>query len=244
MVRRTVGGVVAAVVVLAWSAAAWAHVTVQPGEAPKGSFSQLSFRVPNERDDASTNEVRVQLPPEHPIPYVSLKPLDGWTATAKKVTLDEPIEAEGGEITEVVSEVTWTGGTIEPGQYQDFSISAGPLPDDVDELTFKAIQTYSSGEEVAWIQETPASGEEPEHPAPVLKLTESTGDEHGAGGSESETTTTEAGGGGEEAADAVTVAAVQDDVDDANSRATIALVVGAIGLIAGIAGIALGRRRT
>ena len=128
MVRRTVGGVVAAVVVLSWSVAAWAHVTVQPGEAPKGSFSEISFRVPNERDDASTTELRVQLPADHPIAFVSLKPLEGWTATAKTEQLDEPIEGEGEDITEAVTEITWTGGAVEPGQYQDFSISAGSAP--------------------------------------------------------------------------------------------------------------------
>ena len=109
---------------------------------------------------------------------------------------------------------------------------------------FKATQTYSNGEEVAWIEDTPASGEEPEHPAPVLKLTAATGDEHGASGAESDTSTTEPARDRDAAAAGVTVAAVQDDIDDANSRANIALVVGAIDLIAGIAGIALARRRS
>jgi hypothetical protein len=31
-------------------------------------------------------------------------------------------------------------------------------------------QTYSDGEVVRWIDSTPKSGEEPEHPAPTLEL--------------------------------------------------------------------------
>ena len=198
--------------------------------------------MPNERDDASTTELKVQMPVDHPIAFVSLKPLGGWTATSKTEPLDEPIEAEG-EVTEAVTEITWTGGTIEPGQYQDFSISAGPLPDDVDELVFKAIQTYSSGEEVAWIERHPPEAKNPSTRHRSSRSTAPTGDEHGASGSESETSTTGATDGDEEAG-GVAVSAVQDDVDDANSRATIALVIGAIGVIAGVAGIVLGRGRT
>ena len=84
-------------------------------------------------------------------------------------TLDEPVDAFGQEVTEVVDTVTWTGGEIGAGEFDTFSLSVGPLPEDVDELAFPAIQTYSSGEEVAWIEPTPEGGEEPERPAPVLR---------------------------------------------------------------------------
>src|SRR4029079_5283205 len=54
-------------------------------------------------------------------------------------------------------------------QFELFWISAGQMPTDVDELAFPAIQTYSSGEEVAWIDT--AEGEpEAEHPAPTVQL--------------------------------------------------------------------------
>ena len=43
------------------------------------------------------------------------------------------------------------------------------MPTDVTELAFPAVQTYSSGEEVAWI-DTAADGAEPEHPAPTVQL--------------------------------------------------------------------------
>jgi hypothetical protein len=39
-------------------------------------------------------------------------------------------------------------------------------------------------------------------------------------------------------------AVTEDDVDSANTKGTIGIVVGALGLVAGIAGIGLGRRKT
>jgi hypothetical protein len=47
----------------------------------------------------------------------------------------------------------------------------------VDQIVFKALQTYSDGDIVRWIDE-PAPGVEADHPAPVLKLTPG-GDAHG-----------------------------------------------------------------
>ena len=38
-------------------------------------------------------------------------------------------------------------------------------------LEFKAIQTYSDGTSVSWIEDTVKGAPAPEHPAPILKLT-------------------------------------------------------------------------
>ena len=63
-----------------------------------------------------------------------------------------PLQTDNGQVTEAVSEITWTGGTIAPGQFDDFEVSVGPLPSDVDVLLFPAVQTYSDGTTVSWIQ--------------------------------------------------------------------------------------------
>ena len=115
-VRGVVGGLVAVTAVLVLAAPASAHVTVNPSEAPQGSFTKLTFRVPNESDTASTTSVEVNLPEDAVIPYVSVKPVPGWTANIETRTLEEPVEAEGGEISEVVSKVTWSGGAIAPAE--------------------------------------------------------------------------------------------------------------------------------
>jgi hypothetical protein len=69
-------------------------------------------------------------------------------------------------------EVTWTAtdGGLRPGQFQDFDLSLGQLPRS-GELVFKALQTYSSGEQVNWNQVAIDDSVEPERPAPVLTLT-------------------------------------------------------------------------
>jgi periplasmic copper chaperone A len=72
----------------------------------------------------------------------------------------------------VVSQVSWTatGGGIDPGQFQDFDLSLGQLPES-GELVFNAVQTYSNGDRVNWNQISADPSVEPEHPAPILTIT-------------------------------------------------------------------------
>jgi uncharacterized protein YcnI len=165
--------IVAGGAVLAAAGTASAHVTLKPDTAPRGSFSILNFSVPNEEDAANTVKLEVSFPANRPIAFVSVKPMTGWTIDVEKTTLATPIKAEGAEITEAVSKVTWiaTAGGLLPGQFDLFSISAGPLPAKAKTMTFKAIQTYSNGDVVSWIQTSVKGAPEPDRPAPVLILT-------------------------------------------------------------------------
>jgi uncharacterized protein len=227
------GSVLAAGAVLLLAAApAWAHVTVvAPGVGPGASDASITFRVPDESDAASTTGLRVQLPTDHPIAGVLVAPQAGWTAVVKQTKLATPIHTDDGDITEVVSEVDWTaeaGGGIKPGFFGQFTIIAGKLPDGVAELTFKAVQQYSDGSTVSWIEEpAPGSSTEPEHPAPVLSL---------AGSSDS------ASAGPTGSSSAVSVSG--DDSDAASrSTATVGIVLGAIGVLLGAAALVLVLRR-
>ncbi len=178
MNRRLIGGlasVVTTAVALAVTALpASAHVTIDTfGAVEQGSFAKLGFSVPNERDDVGTVMIRVQLPQDHPIAFVSVQTKPGWEVAMTTRVLDTPVEAEGGTLTEVVDTITWTAtgdAQINPGEFDWFWVSAGPLPTDVDSLSFPTVQTYSDGEEVAWIEPIGADGTEPEHPAPTVEL--------------------------------------------------------------------------
>jgi len=168
-------GVIALLAGLAVSSAnaASAHVRVHPDSTASGSFSALTFRVPNESASAGTVRVTVQLPEDAPLLYVSTKPVPGWTAKLTEAKLPKPVEASGATITKAVRTVTWTaekGTRIGPGEYQEFAISGGPLPA-AGPILFPTEQVYSDGTVVAWDEPTPASGLEPEHPAPAFEIT-------------------------------------------------------------------------
>jgi uncharacterized protein YcnI len=214
---------------LGFAGSAAAHVSVSAsGTATQGGYTRVAFRVPTESDTASTTKVEVQLPADNPIASVSTMPVPGWTVDAKKTKLDKPIKSDDGEITEAVTTITWTAApdaVIKPGQFQEFPVSLGPLPK-TDKLVFKAVQTYSDGNVVRWIEEPGADGKEPEHPAPTLKLAaksdSAAGDSHDADAK----TDTKAGNDTKAAA------------DSGNGGAALGLSIA--GLVAGLAGLALG----
>ena len=156
-----------------------ADVTVVPGEAEAKSFAILSFSVPNERDDLDTVKVEVQMPRNKVIRSVSVQPKPGWTVTITKRTLDKPMKNGDETVSEVVDTITWEGGVVGPGEFDLFTISAGPMPKNGSHLEFKTLQTYSDGEVVRWIESTPESGDEPENPAPTLDIGAESGEEHG-----------------------------------------------------------------
>lgn len=170
--RLAVVGGSAAALTLLLAAPAAAHVTVNPGTATQGGYATVTFRVPNERDQASTTKLEVNLPADAPVASVKVRPVPGWTARAETTRLVTPITAHGTQITEAVAKITWTAdpdSAIRPGEFQQFDVSLGPLPQ-VKQMIFKALQTYSDGNVVRWIDE-PQAGTEPDHPAPVLTLT-------------------------------------------------------------------------
>jgi uncharacterized protein YcnI len=228
VVLATTSVALAASVGLASSASA--HVTVSSTDAAPGGYGKLTFRVPNESDTASTVALRIQIPEESALASLRAQPVPGWTVVLTNSELDEPLESHGQEITSYVSVVEFradAGGGIAPGEFQEFALSGGAFPDDADQLTFPAVQSYSDGTESAWIEPTVDGQPEPDKPAPVLSLTGSASGPDTAGSSTS------------------TEAAAEDD--GASGTAVTALVLAVLGLLAGLGGLALGlaaRRRT
>jgi uncharacterized protein len=212
-----------AALALALPATADAHVTLQPNEAAAGSFTRLDVRVPTERDDASTTKVDVQFPPG--FAEASYEPVPGWNVKVTKEKLATPIKTDDGEVTEGVKQITWTAKSkadgIPPGAFQDFGLSVQVPGKAGDQLTFKALQTYSSGEVVRWIG---AKGSDT--PAPIVSVTSDTSAAPAA---------TPA------ATAAATPAATSSD--SSNGLAITALIVGILGLIAGVLALLASRRR-
>jgi uncharacterized protein len=123
--------------------------------------------------------------------------------------LAEPVTVEGETVTEQVGTVTWQGGNIAPGEFDEFGISA-KVPDEAGtKLTFPAVQTYSNGEVVRWIGAPDA-----DEPAPQVTLE--------AAAPTAETTAAET---------------TSDESD--NSRANLALGFGIAGLAVGLVALAV-----
>jgi uncharacterized protein YcnI len=217
--RYILASAVAALLVLA--PAASAHVTLQPEEVVAGDFTRLDVRVPNERDSASTTKVDVQFPPG--FLSVSTEPVPGWQSKITMRKLDKPVEQFGEQVTEEVGQISFTGGEIAPGQFQDFGLSVGVPDKPGSTITFKAVQTYSNGEVVRWIG--PPDSEEP---APQVKLTAAAAEE---------------GGGAAAAQEETPPPAEDEDEGGSDTLAIIALVVGIAALAVGLFAI-FGRGRS
>jgi len=174
-VRRTaIVGAASAAAVLLFAGPALAHITVTPGSVPAGSTDVLTFHVPNEESKADTVKVDIQIPTNHPIAQFLVQPVPGWSVTVKTITLAKPLVTDDGSFNSAVSEVIWSGGKILPGQFQSFTISADPMPTGESQVAFKAIQTYSNGDIVRWIDLQQPGQPAPDHPAPVVALTTTT----------------------------------------------------------------------
>ncbi|MEU5399721.1 YcnI family protein [Streptomyces sp. NPDC005963] len=254
--RRTSVGTSRAVTVLAGAAAtsvlllsgtAFAHVSVQPqGEAAKGGYATVNFKVPNERDTASTVKLEVNLPTEHPLASVLPQPVPGWTVQVTKAKLAKPLEVHGNKITEAVSKITWTaaGGKIGPGQFQQFPVSLGQLPENADQIVFKALQTYDNKEVVRWI-EVPQEGKEAALPAPVLELSAAEEGHHGgAAGDDTKSAETDKAANDKNAEDAHhdkdSTAGAKGGAASGDDSDGTARVLAVIGIVVGVAGVAFG----
>jgi len=212
----------------ATAAPAWAHVNIEPASAPKGSDAVIAFVVPNEKDPQTTTKVTVQFPTDHPIAGALTEAIPGWSVETTQFTVKTPIQTDAGPVTSAVKSVTWTatGSGIPVDDFQEFKVSVG-LPNDADALSFPTTQTYSDGSTVDWIQVTPPGGPDADNPVPTLPLT------NAGAGSGIATTATPA---------ASTVK--KSDVDRAQTIAIVGVIAGGLGLLAGVGGLTMRRRKT
>jgi len=219
--RRTgLGSGLAAVLVLAGSATASAHIQVTPSVAAPNDPVHFTVLVPGE-SERETTKVELKVPADV-LPF-SFGTTPGWKRTL--------VEAPNGAVDRIV----WTGRMPKDG-FAEFSFLAG-TPEKPTTLTWKAVQTYAGGQVVRWIG-APGS----EQPAPVTQVVRGAPRQN-AGGESGETTGTDpAVTPGSEAVDEPAGAAppaapaATDDID------WVARGLALAGLFAGLAAIVLATR--
>ena len=134
--------------------AASAHVEVRPERAPAGSDARLTFEVPNERADAATRRIVMQMP--RGVTSVEGLALRGWrlstsgpSGTVRRVTLVAP-----------------SGRELTGERRARFRLRVGLPRREGTTLTFKVLQFYDDGQVVRWL-----GPEGTTEPAPTLRLT-------------------------------------------------------------------------
>jgi uncharacterized protein YcnI len=94
---------------------------------------------------------------------------------AVPVATSSPSSAPSDDEGPAVGSISWSAressAAIQPGTFGQFEILAA-MPADRTSLVFAALQTYSDGTVVRWIDQATPGGAEPAHPAPVVTLTD------------------------------------------------------------------------
>jgi uncharacterized protein YcnI len=221
-------------------ASAQAHISLHPNTIPAGAFATLGVRVPGEQEGAYVKKVDVLFP--QGFTGVDYENVPGWSTKVIEVKLATPIKEDGETIDTEVSQIiwTWTGplGRVNNGQFINFPLSLA-IPQEAagKALEFRTVQTYSNGQIIHWIDPSLSS----EHPSPRINIT-------AKGGVIEDVAGDEAGPeAGQAAASQSTPAPIQAVAKSTSGTASeglgiAALVLGALGLLAGLAALARTRQ--
>jgi len=194
-----------------------AHVSAGGTSTEAGEYTVLTVSVPHGCDGSPTTKVAIKIPADVLAVTPTRNPF--WEVSTTIDKLAKPTkDTHGNAVTERTGTVTYTAKTPLPDDQRDAFELSFQIPDRAGEvLAFPTVQTCEKGE-TAWI-EVPAKGEsaeELEHPAPSFVITPDDEGTHG------------------EAADSgAAEASAAKATEPSDQRGTL-------GLVAGIAGLALG----
>lgn len=152
---------------------ALAHVTLETGKAPAGSAYKAVLRVPHGCKGKPTIAIRVKIPEG----VIAVKPMpkSGWQLATVKGKYEKTYDYYGTPVSEGVTEIAWTGGSLPDEWYDEFVFRgqlAGATPGTT--VYFPVVQECADGAADRWI-EIPAPGkgaDDYETPAPGVAITE------------------------------------------------------------------------
>jgi periplasmic copper chaperone A len=219
-------------------ASAQAHISLHPNTIPAGAFATLDVRVPGEQEGAYVTRVDVLFPAG--FTGVDYENVPGWTVKVIEAKLATPLKSDGETIDTEVSQIAWTWsgplGKVNDNQFINFPLSLAIPQDDAGQaLEFRTVQTYSNGHVVHWIDPSLSA----EHPSPRINVTATGGVIEDVAGDEAGPTAGQVGGQSPAAAHA---AATKSSGAASKGLAVVALVLGALGLLAGLGALASSRR--
>jgi uncharacterized protein YcnI len=248
--RPRIIAVLLATATLSIPGVAQAHISLHPNTIPAGAFVTLNVRVPGEQEHAYAYKVDMQVPPG--FTEIDTQNVPGWSVKEDIVKPATPIQTDEGPVDEEVSQVIWTGdrstlGRLENGTFIQFPLSIA-MPTDLvgQSLAFKTVQYYSNGKVIHWIGPPSA-----EFPAPTVNVTAKGGVIEDVAGGEAgpapgQTSVGQSGGAPSASVGspvgASTHVGASTPGGTGKGLAITALVVGALGLVAGVGGLLVARR--
>ena len=161
-----------AAALLASGAPAFAHITLETGEAAVGSAYKAVLRVPHGCEGKATTAVRIRLPEG----FIAAKPMPkpGWDLKTVKGKYANAYTLYGEAVSEGVQEIDWSGGSL-PDDFYDEFVLRGTFAGDLaagGTAYFPVVQECEGGAVERWIQIPQAGqdGDDLEMPAPGVKL--------------------------------------------------------------------------
>jgi periplasmic copper chaperone A len=152
---------IAACAIFYWANVALAHVTLEQASVETNATTKATLRVGHGCEGMPTQALHVQIPEG----FAGTKPMPkaGWTLSVQRAKLAKPYDNHGKQITEDVTEVTWTANSreayIAEDQYDEF-VLRGKVPGAAGPLWFKVTQLCKDGDKIGqnpWV-EIPAAG--------------------------------------------------------------------------------------
>ena len=154
---KLVSKIIATLAVITSASAAFAHIVLEDQAALAGRSYKAVLKVSHGCEGSPTIALRVTIPAG----FMGAKPMPkvGWKLDVKTAKLVEPYDNFGKQVTEDVSEITWTATSqaswLPEAHYDEFVLRGG-LPKKDGVMWFKVLQTCDKGSN-DWSQ-IPASG--------------------------------------------------------------------------------------
>ncbi|WP_296576731.1 DUF1775 domain-containing protein, partial [Phreatobacter sp.] len=148
---------------------AFAHVTLERGEASPGSYKAI-LRVPHGCGREPTTGLTVTIP--EGVHSVKPQPKPGWALATTVRPYQRIYVNHGREVREGVTEISWSGGSL-PNEHYDEFVFVGQIDASLagaGRIFFPVVQTCANGEN-RWV-EVPVAGRSGPlaAPAPALRI--------------------------------------------------------------------------
>lgn len=162
------GALIAALSAGLGAAPAAAHVTLEKAESTTGAYYKAVLKVGHGCQGSPTTALKVTIPDG----LVAAKPMPkaGWTVATETGAYARAYAFHGKDVKEGVTSISWTGGPLPDGQYDEFVFVAYLAPEaGARNVPIPVVQTCEKGEQ-RWVEVAKAGGEKLAQPAPVLKI--------------------------------------------------------------------------